>query len=317
MNPKFLSRLLAVALLFAARFCLAQATDPAVPSTPTPYLSPADEAKTFSLPPGYRMELVVSDPIIREPVVAVFDGDGRMFVAEMRTYMQDIDGSNEHAKAGLVSLHWSSQHNGVYDKHTVFADKLLLPRMILPVGNGGLIINETDSNDLWLFRDKDGDGISDEKTKIYEGGPRGGNLEHQQSGLIWNLDNWLYMAVNNFRLRIDGTNFITETIPSAGGQWGLARDDYGKPWFINGGGEIGPLQFQQPIHYGRFSVKDPKENIAGLTWTGLDVGGPCFVAFGMISDHNWRSKSLFWATNSWRDREASHSSPLGQGTPVT
>src|ERR687895_622851 len=72
------------------------------PSAPTPYLSPAEQLKTFQLPPGYKLELVVADPIIREPVVAVFDGDGRMFVAEMRTYMQDIDGKNQHTNAGRI-----------------------------------------------------------------------------------------------------------------------------------------------------------------------------------------------------------------------
>ena len=255
MKQIILLTLTIVAMAFGAGMAVAAETNQNSAPTSIPYLSPPDEAKTFSLPPGYRLELVVSDPIIREPVVAVFDGDGRMFVAEMRTYMQDIDGSNEHTNAGCVSLHWSSKRNGVYDKHTIFADKLLLPRMILPVADG-LIVNETDSNDLWLFRDTNQDGVSDEKKLIYEGGKRGGNLEHQQSGLIWNLDNWLYMSVNDVRLRIKGTNVIKESIPAAGGQWGLTHDDYGKVWHINAGGEIGPLHFQQPIQYGRFSVKD-------------------------------------------------------------
>ncbi len=222
---------------------------------PIPYLSPAREAKTFLLPKGYHLELVVSDPIIREPVVAAFDGDGKMFVAEMRTYMQDIDGKNEHTNGGRISLHWSTKRNGDYNKHTVFADNLLLPRMILPVADG-LIVNETDSNDLWLYQDTNNDGKSDKRTKIYDGGKRGGNLEHQQSGLIWNLDNWLYMTVNDVRLRIKGTNVIKETTPASGGQWGMSHDDYGKPWFANAGGEIGPLHFQQSFLYGRFSIAD-------------------------------------------------------------
>ena len=95
--------------------------------TPIPYLTPEEEAKTFTLPEGYHLELVVGDPIIREPVTAAFDGNGRMFVAEMRTYMQDIDGKNEHTTNGRVSLHWSSQGDGVFDQHTTFIDHLLLP----------------------------------------------------------------------------------------------------------------------------------------------------------------------------------------------
>jgi len=255
MNSKFLLYLFFATALLSTRLVAANETNQVPAPSPTPYLSAAEEAKKFVLPKGYRLELVVSDPIIREPVVAVFDGDGRMFVAEMRTYMQDIDGTNEHTNTGCVSLHWSSKRNGVYDKHTIFADNLLLPRMILPVADG-LLINETDSNDIWLYRDTNGDGKADEKTLLYKGGKRGGNLEHQQSGLIWNLDNWLYMTVNDSRLRIKGTNVISEPIPASGGQWGLAHDDYGKPWFVNAGGEIGPLHFQQPIIYGRFTFAD-------------------------------------------------------------
>src|ERR1700679_1361830 len=65
------------------------------PSKPTPYLTAEEELKTFQLPAGYSLQLVVGDPVIKEPVVAAFDGNGRMYVAEMRTYMQNIDGVGE------------------------------------------------------------------------------------------------------------------------------------------------------------------------------------------------------------------------------
>jgi glucose/arabinose dehydrogenase len=94
----------------------------------------AEEAKTFQMPPGYRMDLVLSEPQIMEPVAISFDGNGRMFVVEMRSYMQDADGKDELKPTSRVSLHWSSKGDGVFDKHTVFADKLLLPRMVLPLG---------------------------------------------------------------------------------------------------------------------------------------------------------------------------------------
>ena len=224
-------------------------------TTATPYLSPEEELKKIILPEGYRLELVVSDPIIKEPVVAKFDGNGRMYVAEMRTYMQDIDGKNELVPRGRVSLHWSSKGDGVYDKHTVFVDNLLLPRMILPLADG-LLVNETDSNDLWLYRDTDGDGVADKKDLFYAGGTRGGNLEHQQSGLVWDLDNWMYMSVNSYRLRLEGTNVLREPTAPNGGQWGICQDDFGKLWFVNAGGELGPVNFQEPIVYGAFSVRN-------------------------------------------------------------
>lgn len=249
--------------------------NPAAPQPPVPYLSPEDEAKTFVLQDGYRMELVVSDPIIKEPVVTVFDGNGRMFVAEMRSYMQEIDGKEEHVPTSRVSLHWSSKGDGVYDQHRVFIDHLVLPRMILPLADG-LLVNETDTDDLWLYRDTDGDGVADKKELLYAGGPRGGNLEHQQSGLIWDRDNWIYEAANSYRLRLRGTNVIKETTPSNGGQWGLCQDDYGKLWIVNAGGELGPVNFQVPIAYGALKVKSEPTQEFMTVWplVGLaDVQG--------------------------------------------
>lgn len=243
-----------------------------------PPLSPSDVIKTMQMPPDYRMEVVVSEPDIKEPVVAAFDGNGRMFVAEMRSYMQDIDATGEDNPISQVSLHWSSKGDGKFDKHTVFIDKLLLPRMILPLGKGELLVNESHTQDIYLYRDTNGDGVADEKKLWYEGGKRGGNMEHQQSGLIWTLDNWMYMAVNNWRLRWQGYDKppLRESTPGNGGQWGLTQDDYGKPWIINAGGERGPLNFQTHILYGSFNTKDQFVDDYAAVWplVGLaDVQG--------------------------------------------
>ena len=247
--------LIAIGLVLAANGETLSAATNAPAQSPLPYLSAAEELKTFHLPDGYAMELVVGDPIIKEPTIAVFDGNGRMYVGEMRSYMQDIDGRHEQDPVSRVSLHWSSRHDGVMDRHTVFIDRLVLPRMILPLADG-VLVNETDSNDIWLYRDTDGDGVSDKKELWFAGGPRGGNLEHQPSGLIWCLDNWLYTTYNAYRLRARGGTVLKEPTGPNGGQWGVAQDNYGKQWFVNAGGEQGPVNFQQPIVYGAFKVRD-------------------------------------------------------------
>jgi mono/diheme cytochrome c family protein/glucose/arabinose dehydrogenase len=234
------------------------APNPKFSKPPVPYLSVEDSLQTFQLQDGYSLEPVVVEPIIKEPVVAAFDGNGRMFVAEMRTYMQDIDGSNSHNPTSRISLHEDTDGDGEYDRHTVFIDNLVLPRMILPLRRGELLVNVTDTQDIHLYRDTDGDGVADEKKLWFEGGPRGGNLEHQQSGLIWSQDNWMYSTYNAWRLRWKGYDQppLKEATAPNGGQWGLTQDDHGKPWFVNAGGEKGPLNFQAPIAYGAFNVKD-------------------------------------------------------------
>ena len=226
------------------------------PQPPVKALSPEEELKTIELPEGYRLELVLSERDgLREPANLTFDGNGRMYIAELRTYMQDIDGKDEHAPLGVVSRHESTKRDGKFDRHVLFRDKMLLPRMVLPLDDR-VLINETDTLDIFVYRDTDGDGIADTKAPWFVGGPKNGNLEHQQSGLIWTMDNWLYQTYNAYRLRWNGAKEpLKETIPNGGGQWGLAQDDLGKIWWSNAGGEKGLWHFQTPILYGAYDLK--------------------------------------------------------------
>ena len=242
-----LSALIALGALAENKPTKNQDLDPNRPKTP--FLGPEEERKTLELQDGYFLELVVAEPTIKEPVITVFDGNGNMYVAEMRSYMQDIDGSGKFDPISRVSMHQDTDGDGKYDKHTVFADNLVLPRIVLPLDHR-IIIGETNTLDLYCYEDTDGDGVADKKELWYKGGPRGGNLEHQPSGLIWSMDNWLYTTYNSYRLRFKDGKVIKEKTPGNGGQWGLTQDNDGKPWYVNAGGERGPVNFQWPILYG-------------------------------------------------------------------
>ncbi len=217
-------------------------------------LSPQASIATIALPPGYQIEPVLTEPQIAEPVMIAFDGNGRMYVAEMRTFMQDADATGESEPVSRVSRHEDTDGDGVYDRHTVFADKLILPRILLPLDDR-IIIGETHTDDLYIYRDSNGDGVADEKTLWFKGGPRGGNIQHQPNGLVWAMDNGIYSTYQDYRLRWGaGGEAIKEEIPVNGGQWGLTQDDWGKVWFVNAGNETGPVHFQQHILYGKFSL---------------------------------------------------------------
>ena len=56
-----------------------------------------------------------------------------------------------------------------------------------------------------------------------------------------------------------------ETEPN-GGQWWSAQDNYGKTWWVDGGGEIGPVNIQAPIAYGAFNVPDNFEPDFQVPW---------------------------------------------------
>jgi len=194
------------------------------------YLSVEEAHQSIELQDGYRLELVLSDPVIQEPVAMAWDGNGVLYVVEMRTYMQDLDATDEQTPRSRISRHEDTDGDGKYDKHSVFIDNLLLPRMVLPLDDR-VMVGMTNTLDLWNYRDTDGNGVADEKVKIYEGGPRGGNMEHQPSGLIWNLDNWIYLTYEAKRYRFTNGQLEVQNLPRGGGQWGLGRDNSGRIYY--------------------------------------------------------------------------------------
>jgi putative membrane-bound dehydrogenase-like protein len=225
------------------------------PKPPYRPRTPAEQAAGFMLPVGYRMELIAADPDVISPVVIEFDGNGRMYVAEMISYMMDAEASREHDPISRISRWESTKGDGRYDKRTVFVDNVVAPRMILPLQDGIILTSETDSDDLVKWTDTNGDGVADKREVVFTGIGQSGdaNIEHQKAGLLWNMDNWIYTTYNPFRIRWTPSGFLREPTGPNGGQWGLASDDDGKPWFVDAGGERGPMNFQYPIHYGAFT----------------------------------------------------------------
>ena len=217
------------------------------------FLSKEEALKSIELQEGYSLELVLSEPQVEEPVAMAWDGNGVLYVVEMRTYMQTADATGEQEPKSRISRHEDTNGDGVYDKSTVFIDNLLLPRMVLPLDDR-VMVGITNTLDLWNYRDTDGDGVADEKVKVFEGGGRGGNMEHQPSGLVWNLDNWIYITYQNVRYRYTKGEFKTQRLPRGGGQWGLTHDNEGRLYYSTGGGENPAFFFQQPPIYGMFDV---------------------------------------------------------------
>ena len=237
-------------------------TNPRPVFNPNPtavYLSPEESMKNMHLPKGYHLELVASEPMIQQPVAIAWDGNAKMYVAEMLTYMQDADANGEQEPRSRISLLEDTNNDGKMDKSSVFIDSLLLPRMIQCVGNE-LLINETNSLNIFSYKDNNKDGRADEKNLVYKNDQynfNGANMEHQRSGLDWNLDNWMYITYDRVRFRYTNGAMQVDTITSgAGGQWGLTHDNYGRLFYSSAGGETPALGFQINPVYGRLDFAD-------------------------------------------------------------
>lgn len=229
-----------------------QDTNP--PATP---LSPEISLTKIQLPPGFHIELVASEPMVQEPVALAWDANGRMYVAEMNTYMKDAEATGEYAPASRIKRLEDTDGDGKMDKSTVFIDSLVLPRVILPVGDQ-LLVGVTNVQHIWSYQDTNGDGKADEKKLVFRNEAIDSrNLEHQNGGLIWNLDNWIYPTRDNLRYRYKNGQLVADTlVDNMIGQWGMTSDNYGRLFYSEAGPGLPAVQIQQNPAYGALNFAD-------------------------------------------------------------
>ena len=241
------------------------------PKPPVLPLSPVEQAKRFWLPPGYRLEPVLSDPIIEDPAQIAFDGNGRMFVVELRGYFQTPEGIDLIPPIGRISMHDDRDNDGVFERHTVFVDTLVFPRFVTPFGADSILTMETNADEVWKYTDTNADGTADKKELFATNFGRAGSMESQQASLFWAMDNWLYSTVNAFRLRWTPRGLLKEPTGSNNSQWGVTHDNDGKVFFQGGASGL-PGYFQFPVHYGNFAPPDQFQPDLNIVW-----GAPILV----------------------------------------
>jgi glucose/arabinose dehydrogenase/mono/diheme cytochrome c family protein len=207
----------------------AQAPLPAhIKVPPAPVRTPAEQAATFKLAPGFRAELVAADPLVGDPIALQFGPDGRLWVLEMRGYMPNADGTGEREPVAVVAVLTDTDRDGRYDQRKVFADKLIMPRALALVGDGLLV---AEPPNLWFFRDTDGDGVADKKTEVASDYGDIKNPEHTANGLLWAMDNWIYSANHTVRFRWLGDGKFARDVTVTRGQWGITQDDAGRLYY--------------------------------------------------------------------------------------
>lgn len=220
-------------------------------------LSEQKSMETFEIQDGYKIQLSAGDDFLNEPVHVTWDGNGNLYVAQMQTYMQDAAATGEKDPICTVLKLVDTDWDGVFDKRTVFAKDLLLPRKLLCL-DGKVIIGETDTTTLYAYEDTDGDGVADKKELFYKGGPQGGNMEHQPQGFMWNLDNTINAT---YALSYSYKNGKFEPLSykaGMGSQFGISQTESGQIIAAIAGNEKATMHFQQPHVYGGMELEGEK-----------------------------------------------------------
>lgn len=187
----------------------------------SPLLSPQEMLKSFVVADGWEMKLVAAEPLIEKPVLAEYDTMGRLWVAEMVSYMLDENAADEKSAISTVKRLEDTDGDGQMDKATVVVKDLVLPR-ILAFDAVGLIT--TDGKALVRYPlDNDGN-VSGERTVLDPEYASGKNVEHEPNGFIPGIDNFRY----NSKAAKSYTSSSYELQNTAfRGQWGIHQTDDG------------------------------------------------------------------------------------------
>jgi putative membrane-bound dehydrogenase-like protein len=151
---------------------------------PGPALSPAEAVKNMTVPPGFSVEVVASEPDIVNPVAMTFDDRGRIWITESLEYPRSAPGPGRDR----IKVLEDTDGDGTADRFTIFADGLNIPSGIA-VGHGGVWV--ANAPDILFLRDVDGDGKADTREVVVTGFGRTDTHELPNS-LTWGPDGWLY-----------------------------------------------------------------------------------------------------------------------------
>jgi putative membrane-bound dehydrogenase-like protein len=257
--------------------------------------SPEQSLAAWNIDGDYEIQLVASEPVVRDPVDVVWDARGRMFVAEMGDYPFPPDPGPLLSRIRLLS---DTDGDGRMDLASTWADNLDHVQGMLPM-NGGLLI--TTRTEVLFLKDSDGDNIADERTQLFvSNDPRHSQL--QVSSPRWGLDNAIYLNNGLDGMEIYPNDSRAAVVPFRGwdlrfeprenalarttgkGQFGGSMDDWGRRFFCSN---------RNPIMFAVMSVEAMERNpFAAITQGHEDIQEPGASVWPVRISHTTASAHL-------------------------
>ena len=143
--------------------------------------------QTLTVPEGFKVEQIAGPPLVNRPIEADFDEQGRMFVSDSSGFSGKSEEQYKKKDHRIMRL-VDTDGDGVFDKSTVFADKMMFPEGVL-CHDGAVYVSAVPV--IWKLVDTDDDGVADERTVWHDGKTMTG-CANDLHGPYLGPDGWIY-----------------------------------------------------------------------------------------------------------------------------
>src|SRR6476646_6081062 len=145
------------------------------------------------VPAGFTIERVAGPPLVNRPIVADFDEEGRLYVADSSGSNDKTDKQVVDRPHRIVRLE-DTDGDGRFDKSVVFADRMMFPEGAMWLA-GSLYVSAPPS--IWKLTDTDGDGVADQREEWWQGKTLTG-CANDLHGPYLGPDGWIYWTKGAF-----------------------------------------------------------------------------------------------------------------------
>ncbi|MPY88810.1 MAG: dehydrogenase [Luteitalea sp.] len=221
-----------------------------------PY-SPEESIKHFQVADGLEINVVASEPVIRQPLDLHFDERGRLWVVQylqypfpagvkilrydryLRAVFDKVPPPppNHHRGADKITILEDTNGDGRFDSHKDFVSGLNIATSVA-VGRGGVWVLNPPY--LLFYPDRNRDDVPDGDPEVHL---RGFGLEDTHAvanSLHWGPDGWLYGAQGSTTTaEIKGVHFLGQAI------WRYHPETHQFELFAEGGGNTWSVEFDR------------------------------------------------------------------------
>ncbi len=248
---------------------------------------PQESLEAFETPEGLVMELVASEPLIRQPIDLHFDERGRLWVVQYRQYPFPagitINFYDQYLRAGfdgvpqappnqiegsdVITVLEDTDGDGVFDSAKDVITGLNITTSVLTGGGGVWVMNPPY---LLFYPDENGDGLPDGDPEVRLEGFGLEDTHSLASSLTWGPDGWIYgVHGSTSTAEVRGIRFLGQAVwryhpktdefelfsEGGGNPWTLSFDRKGRAFSGHNGGNTRGFHWVQG---GRYDKNWPK-----------------------------------------------------------